>query len=62
MFKGYRNHLFFKDTTNKNVSTLPQVSKCTKCHKLNPITQSPAANNIHVCYFCSQPFYIVKPN
>ena len=62
MFKGYRNHIFYKDQTNKTLDIHPQISKCTKCSKLNTISHSPAFNNVHICYFCSQPFYIIKTN
>ena len=62
MFRGYRNHLINKNTSNPSITVLPQVSKCSKCSKLNPIVLSPASNNIHICYYCAQPFYIIKPN
>lgn len=62
MYKGYRNILFYKDKTNKTISQLqPQLNKCSKCNKLNSITVSPVIQNIHLCYFCGQPFYIIKP-
>jgi len=62
MFKGYRNHLFSKDTTNKSiaVSLKEKIVKCTKCSKLNPIVYSPAINNIRICMYCGNPFYVIK--
>ena len=62
MFKGYRTQLFYKDKTNKTIghSLFPQISKCSKCKKLNSILY-PALQNIHMCYFCGQPFFIIKP-
>lgn len=60
MFKGYRNHIKCKNTTNKNIISLPQVSMCRKCNKFNPIIQSPAQSNISKCLFCGQPYYIIK--
>ena len=62
MFKGYKNHLLYKDTTNKTIDSLYTISKCKKCNKLNPIVQSPAVQNIQRCMFCSQPFYVIKDN
>ena len=59
MFKGYRNHIKWKDTTN-NIISLPHVSMCGKCHKFNPIIQSPGQSNISKCLFCGQPYYIIK--
>ena len=60
MFRGYRNHLFYKDRTNKNISSLSHINKCSKCSKLNPSLQSPALNNIQMCMYCGNPFYIIK--
>jgi hypothetical protein len=60
MFKGYRNHLLEKDKTNKGIKSLDHVNKCTKCNRLNPSLHSSALNNIQVCLFCGNPFYIVK--
>ena len=60
MFKGYRNHMIYKDKTNKSIDSLYHISKCSKCHKLNPILQSPAINNIQICLYCRNPFYIIK--
>jgi ribosomal protein S27E len=60
MFKGYRNHMFSKDTTNKSVATLNRIVKCIKCNKLNPIVYSPAINNIRICMYCGNPFYVIK--
>lgn len=61
MFKGYKNHLIYKDKTNKTIDSLAHISKCSKCHKLNPVLQSPALNNIQICLYCRNPFYIIKP-
>jgi hypothetical protein len=63
MYKGYRNRLFYKDHTNKSINhtLFPQISKCSKCNKLNQIMVSPFLQNIHMCLYCGQPFYIVKP-
>ena len=60
MYKGYRKHLFYKDQTNKSVNSLAHINKCSKCLKLNPILQSPAINNIQMCLYCGNPFYIIK--
>ena len=46
MFRGYRNYLFYKDRTNKNINTLSHINTCSKCLKLNPMLQLPAFNNI----------------
>ena len=61
MFKGYRKHLFYKDITNKTITLLPQMSKCSRCKKINTIT-FPSFNNTQICIFCGQPFYIIKPS
>uniref|UniRef100_A0A6C0KR60 Uncharacterized protein n=1 Tax=viral metagenome TaxID=1070528 RepID=A0A6C0KR60_9ZZZZ len=61
MFKGYRNLMLSKDQTNKNIVSFPQISKCTRCNKLNPILYSPAINNVRICMYCSNPFYVIKP-
>ena len=60
MFKGYRNHLFYKDKTNKSINSLAHMNKCVKCLKLNPSLQSPAKNNIQLCLYCGNPFYIIR--
>jgi len=60
MFKGYRNHLFYKDRTNKNINSFPYISKCSKCNNLNPVAHSPAAINMQLCMYCGNPFYIIK--
>ena len=60
MYKGYRKHLFYKDQTNKSVNSLAHINKCSKCLKFNPILQSPAINNIQMCLYCGNPFYIIK--
>ena len=60
MYKGHRNRLLEKDRTNKMLNSLAQVSKCNKCNKLNNILYSPAYNNINVCIYCGNPFYIIK--
>ena len=60
MYKGYRNHLFYKDKTNKGVVSLQHIKKCSKCSKLNSILHSPALNNIQICLYCGTPFYIIE--
>ena len=60
MYKGYKNHLFYKDKTNKSINSLPFVNKCSKCYKFNPILASPAANNVQICLYCGTPFYIIQ--
>jgi ribosomal protein S27E len=62
MFKGYRNHLLNKDTTNKNIASLlkEKIVKCVKCNKLNPILYSPALSNVRICMYCGNPFYVIK--
>lgn len=55
MYKGYRNR------TNKGIDKLNHINKCLKCHKFNPSLQSPALNNIQLCMYCGNPFYIIKP-
>ena len=60
MFKGYRNRLIAMDKTNKSVSSLDHVNKCTKCKRLNPSLYPSAINNVQNCLFCGNPFYIVK--
>ena len=60
MYRGYRNILFYKNLTNKSVTSLNHISKCSKCLKLNPILHSPALNNIQTCMYWGNPFYIVK--
>lgn len=59
MYKGYKNHLLYKDPTNKNIVCLPHLKKCSKCVKLNPVLYSPAFNNIQMCIYCGNPFYII---
>lgn len=58
MFKGYRNQLFYKNTTNKTISNLAPITKCSKCRKLNTVISS--NSDVIFCYFCRQPLYIVK--
>ena len=58
MFKGYRNHLIYKDKTNKSINSL--LTRCTKCLKLNTRLHPPAINNVQTCFFCGNPFYIIK--
>ena len=60
MFKGYKNHLFYKDRTNKTINSLAHINKCPKCLKLNPSLHSPALNNIQFCLYCGNPFYIIR--
>lgn len=60
MYKGYKNLLFYKDQTNKSIVSLPYFKKCSKCSKLNPALFSPASNNIQLCIYCGNPFYVIK--
>ena len=60
MYKGYKNHLLNKDRTNKTVHNLAHINKCSKCGKLNPSLYSPALNNIQICLYCGNPFYIIR--
>ena len=60
MFKGYRNRLLAMDKTNKSVSSLAHVNKCSKCKLLNPSLQPAEINNVQNCIFCGNPFYIIK--
>ena len=60
MFRGYRNHLFYKDRTNKSINSLSHINKCTKCLKFNPSSQRPVLNNIQNCLYCGNPFYIIR--
>lgn len=62
MYKGYRERLIAIDKTNKNITSLAHINKCSKCKKLNPSLHSPALNNIQKCLFCGNPFYIIKPD
>jgi hypothetical protein len=62
MFKGYKNHLLAMDKTNKSVSLLDHVNKCSKCKRLNPSLYSSVLNNVQNCLFCGNPFYIIKLN
>ena len=61
MFKGYKNFLLYKDDTNKTVIAHPQILKCSKCSKMNPIIVSPVIQNINFCSYCRNPYYIIKP-
>ena len=61
MFKGYKNYLLYKDDTNKNVVAHPQISKCSKCSKMNTNIVSPVIQNIQFCNYCRNPYYIIKP-
>ena len=67
MFKGYRNHLLNKDRTNKSINNLAHINKCPKCLKLSPSIKPPtindnyvSLNNIQICLYCGNPFYIIK--
>ena len=69
MFRGYRNHLFYKDRTNKSINSLAHINKCPKCLKFNPSLQRPVLkegylelNNIQNCLYCGNPFYIIRSN
>jgi hypothetical protein len=61
MFKGYKNFLLYKDDTNKKVIAHPQIIKCSKCSKMNQIIISPAIQNMQICTYCRNPYYIIKP-
>lgn len=60
MYKGYRERLIAIDQTNKNITSLAHINKCSKCKKLNPSLHSAALKNVQNCLFCGNPFYIVK--
>ena len=69
MFRGYKNHLFYKDRTNKSINSLAHMNKCVKCLKFNPSIIPPTSmknyvmpNNIQNCLYCGNPFYIIKSN
>ena len=38
----------------------PKVVKCTKCKKYNSVIASPEFQNISNCYFCGNPYYIIR--
>ena len=61
MYKGYKNLLFYKDNTNKNIVSLNCVEKCKKCNKLNPISSyltNIKTQRIQMCMYCGTPFYV----
>lgn len=59
MFKGYRNYLLYKDkTVNNTITHHPEVSKCSKCRKLNPVVKG--TKDVQICLYCGNPFYIIK--
>lgn len=67
MYKGYRNHLFCKDRTNKSIKDLAHINRCSKCKKLNPSIIPPVImgnyvipNNEQRCLYCGNPFYIIR--
>ena len=65
MFKGYRNYLLYKDkTVNNTITHHPEVSKCSKCRKLNPVVNPSNKGSIkpdvQICLYCGNPFYITK--
>lgn len=60
MYKGYKSKLFYKDNTNNSVGGLLYINKCSKCNKLNKWLHSPALNNIQMCLYCGNPYYIIK--
>lgn len=62
MYKGYKNYIFYKDKTNKQVNSLAHINKCSKCLKLSPSIHAPTYNNIQHCLYCGNPFYIKKLN
>jgi hypothetical protein len=61
--KGHRSRILLKDPQfNKTLSNHPQVIKCSKCKKYNSVQVSPEINNINNCYFCGNPYYIIRTN
>jgi len=57
MYKGYRNLLSEKDTTNKGVNTLHHIIKCKKCQKINYHLYSTLTQ---YCLFCGNPLKILN--
>lgn len=60
MYKGYKNHLLSKDKSNQTIYYSRYISKCPKCTKCNQIVISPVINNIHICIYCGNPFYVIQ--
>ena len=57
MYKGYKNHLYYKDETNKGIASLPYITKCMKCRKLNT-TNTTNTTNTQCCMYCGNPLPI----
>jgi hypothetical protein len=57
MYKGYRNLLLEKNTTNKNLNTLHHIIKCKKCRKINYYLHSKLTQ---FCSFCGNPLKILN--
>ena len=60
MYKGYRNFLFYKDKTNKNIAFLPSIITCDRCRKLISVLPASTNINIQLCLYCGNPCYIKK--
>lgn len=56
MYKGYKNHLFYKDDTNKSINSLFTLHKCSKCKKLNSANTN--LTIVQCCMYCGNPFYV----
>ena len=56
LYKGQQNRRI-----EKSLTALPHISQCSKCKKYNSINISPEIKNISNCYFCRNPYYIIKP-
>ena len=62
-YKGYRVRLAtFKPPALPPPGNpiYPQVVRCSKCKKYNSVEVSPDIKNISNCYFCGNPYYIIK--
>ena len=57
MYKGYRNLLSEKYTTNKGVNTLHHIIQCKKCRKINYHLYSTLTQ---YCLFCGNPLKILN--
>ncbi len=59
MYKGYKTIIKDKNQESNNL-IYNKLTKCSKCNKYNTIIYSPAYSNIIQCYFCGNPYYIIK--
>ena len=62
-YKGYRERIAnFKPPPKSPPGNpiYPQVVRCSKCKKNNSVEISPEIKNISNCYFCGNPYYIIK--